>query len=1342
MRSRRWVLLVFAFFIAVFLLWLHARQVITTNNQEIKRFVLTKIRPIFGDACDIERVYIGIGTLHFYGVSIPFPEKRISLKIKDLRFGYNISKLLFYRGFDPRIFTRDILIINPTVYLEAPSGASLEKNGAPALSMHVDQFIKQLTFLSRVSIKKGDLVFKISEQKNVIIASQLSGWLEKDATDSLHIQLDGHVLSRDVQNLSITGCASTKTGIVSSLAAKINNFQLPLLNALSDSLDMEFIDGRIDGEVRLVNPVDSTGNLQFAGFININNGTAALKVDSLLLENADLQIIFENQNLILQKASYRLNGNEFTALGTLSRFFDPEIDLHIAGENVQMFDFIHINKSGESELSSFARVDVQINGPIRNLVIKGGVRTHECRIGNNKLTNLLIDVLYKAKSFEIQRCKAQFLGLDLFLNGQVDLKNPESPLNGSLNVKGDWAKLLDPLTGMNISSAPVWLETEIGGTLRQPILFGNCGIDVLSAPEDMEVLSTTAAISFSNKIIRARSSNNKDRRFQIVADFSQSVPYFQVNIDHLEEFWTNFFRYPGDRYFQENFALCIDAQGDRHNFELNTYVKHVEGGVEKKDVLKIISVIERENGVTSSSGTIFLHPETLHEIQGQFALIKDKDGLRVKRFSLGENVNAVYYSYNDTQTNNGNLTVSDLSVSELLLTPDSTFAGALDIDLQIDGSTISPQISCNAKIKDLFIHNFGPYVSEVSFNYKNNRLQLNNLMLNSQDATLGYAQGEYNLLSDSIRFSIKGAGFDAGAFAATRNRTQPAVSGRALVDVQISGTAKNPTFDGIVAIKEGKLLFFPFDELEIVLEPPASDDTTKSSQLNFKSFRLTRHDVFEVNGSGFFPLKAQDSLYFNCQGHGNFLALLPDVDSFFMNPFSQGNFNAKIRGSRIQPVLETLKLNFDKGKMEFKDVVPPITDVVGDIEFETENLFIHLHELKGKMGGKAFSIYTVPAAEVPCEQPLNNMHLGPSGMNIGVLVLETPEQGVPLSFTGLMEPGVYGRLNLLGRQEGEKFYLAGPSDRPVLRGAIEMYNVEFMYPFYQTNHKPSPHVKRFLESIEWDVFVRPVKDVRYVKTFPGAIDKAYVNLQLDEKYGGLEFTGQIADQSWRINGIVRSTAGFIEYLDMNFRIERAGAEFDRSSLIPVVYGQAKTTVSDSMGMPTEITLTLQTVDETIDQKSVDDNVRQEQGRARWDEIRFKLSSNSPHMGDSEAQVMASLGYSTETLQNKAFDAIGFSTENIIFRPLFRPVERKIEHVFGLDYVRFSSRFAKNLIDFNLNNNYELNSRLSLLRSTKVILGKYLADRMFLQYTGQVEAGIDYRYKEKSVGLHHTLGLEY
>ena len=67
---------------------------------------------------------------------------------------------------------------------------------------------------------------------------------------------------------------------------------------------------------------------------------------------------------------------------------------------------------------------------------------------------------------------------------------------------------------------------------------------------------------------------------------------------------------------------------------------------------------------------------------------------------------------------------------------------------------------------------------------------------------------------------------------------------------------------------------------------------------------------------------------------------------------------------------------------------------------------------------------------------------------------------------------------------------------------------------------------------------------------------------------------------------------------------------------------------------------------------------------------------------------------------------------------------------------------KPLISSNLTENEELDSKLILLRSTKLVIGKFLADRFFLLYTGQLEAGVKYRFQQKGLGLRHTLGLEY
>jgi hypothetical protein len=78
---------------------------------------------------------------------------------------------------------------------------------------------------------------------------------------------------------------------------------------------------------------------------------------------------------------------------------------------------------------------------------------------------------------------------------------------------------------------------------------------------------------------------------------------------------------------------------------------------------------------------------------------------------------------------------------------------------------------------------------------------------------------------------------------------------------------------------------------------------------------------------------------------------------------------------------------------------------------------------------------------------------------------------------------------------------------------------------------------------------------------------------------------------------------------------------------------------------------------------------------------------------------------------------------------------------GLDVVRFSYAITRNFLDANFSNE-QLTSTLSFLRSSRLVLGKYLFGDVYFLYTGELEAGIDYQFRDKGVGLHHIFGLEY
>ena len=277
-------------------------------------------------------------------------------------------------------------------------------------------------------------------------------------------------------------------------------------------------------------------------------------------------------------------------------------------------------------------------------------------------------------------------------------------------------------------------------------------------------------------------------------------------------------------------------------------------------------------------------------------------------------------------------------------------------------------------------------------------------------------------------------------------------------------------------------------------------------------------------------------------------------------------------------------------------------------------------------------------------------------------------------------------------------------------------------------------MEQILESLLWDVRIVPQKDVRYVRKQPALIDNVWINALIDPEVSVLNLSGIIADESFRIVGKIKSTRGSIEYLDLNFDVVEFGAEFDRSSIYPIVYGKARTTITDTLGFPTNIYLTLYVYDR---------ETKQELERGRWSEdLRFKLSSDNPLIGTNEAQVLAALGYSVGAIRSRAADVIGISTEHLLFRPLFRPFERKVERALGLDLFRIRSRFARNIMDLNAGLDSQIDPRYLIFRSTQIMIGKYLKENLYIVYSGMLEAGLDPRYQRKGIGFKHTFDLEY
>ena len=574
--------------------------------------------------------------------------------------------------------------------------------------------------------------------------------------------------------------------------------------------------------------------------------------------------------------------------------------------------------------------------------------------------------------------------------------------------------------------------------------------------------------------------------------------------------------------------------------------------------------------------------------------------------------------------------------------------------------------------------------------------------------------------------------------------------------------------------------------------------------LKAASVSYISNDQYMLQGSGYFPFNGKDSLRLVLEGEGNFLADLHYLTDVVLQSSSYGRLRLGLQGPYDAIRLFDSELEMHDGRVRLAEVTDWIEDITATIH--TEDDFIAIDHMSGRIGDEEISVRNYRNAPVVVGELGRPLVVDEDWMSLGTLQVNSGPKGLPLNIPGIMPKGDVGRFTIQGMrvatEDGQAeyeagFWVGGPWRRPVFRGSVVMNNVNISYPFEVSDEPVNPLLDYILLYGYWDVLAIAGRDNRYVTNITSGIgiDKVYINIGIDDQVSELHFLGvlgrpdeiwskqqveidslifgkaesstvaaangdipvrvngveqdsnayafwvkQLADQqedagpdtsSFRIIGKVESTRGTIEYLDLNFRVDKFSAEWDKSSLDPVVSGKAWTTVPDS---------TRQYV--YLKSYARDPATGEFSSRGRLENTYFKLESENPAYNSSQMQVLSLLGYTADKASRvRMQDMITVGTENLLIRPLLRPVERSLERSLGLDMVRLNSRLTRNFLLMNQAADPDL--RLALLNSTQLTVGKYLSSRMFLLYTGQITT-LDktYQLPENTLGLRHTLGLEY
>ncbi|MDZ7392588.1 MAG: translocation/assembly module TamB domain-containing protein [candidate division KSB1 bacterium] len=1333
MRERRWVLLVLVV-LALTAGFLYYGWRISGASQRIYNLVMDTARPALGQGFTLGSVEVGFGTLHLRDVRLQ--RAAYSVQIDDVRLGFSLVRLLL-KGKESAQLGGDALLINPRVSFlrqRLPLNQSEDRVGTSQGPAPLSGGSGPFTLLRRVTVTGGELVLVDTAASPVTLVREVEGVLAAEGRSQASLHLTGKPFTSRGGSVELRGLIDLDGLRLRQGELALRGWDLSKL-PLSDH-GIPLTDGKLQGSCS-VWPDSATGSaLRLACDLQLTDAKVTLGERTLVMEEGTVQLRGSTEELVVEARGRLPNQAELSLNGTVAELVHPRVQLTLAGRNLDLAELAPFAfGGGKSRLRGFFTGEVAVRGGLDSLRGEGWVASPRMWFDKMEVRQAKAEFAYSDSVVRIRALRASAVGNAWQGSGSLTLTRNGPTIRASLKAKGDVAQELRRLLGVHISSCRDSATAEMGGTLTAPWV--QAGFALTLGDSGARAVQVRGNLSYATGRLEVDAVGDDDLH---VRGWTQARQVFAEgrNLHVLvASLWPKLVPETVRRHVEFDMAL----QGTPDSLQTRMEGRWRDANDLVHPLVLLTGELQGLREQRTWRNALRLFPDRVDETPGQLEVVFRKRGVEISKLTLGSSVGA--WLKLDRGKLQGDVRVRGARIEKLTFVPDSLVRGELNGEVAFAGSLQAPQVKGAVAFSDAYFHGEGPFAGALSFRTEGSALRVEELAV--KDGEREVVRGEFSLDASGrvSRLSVSGQGIDLNRAFAAFSGLRDVVRGEANLQVKAEGASDGLDVSAEVQVLKGKVFGVGIDTLHLSVagRPDSVPDQARGAQYaRLRTLRLVRNDGFSVQAQGALPLDLEEPLAVEAEGKGDLLRLLASSGGFVKEGKSRCAVRLRLGGTWSSPRLEEGELTLEDGELRCASIVPVIKQLKGTMRLRPESHFVELVELRGLMGGEPFVIYNVPSVGKGYRRSLLPFELEELGVSLGILVIETSPDGIVLNIPGLMEQGEYGRFQLLGYGAEDRFCVAGPPERPVVYGTMVLHGVEFAYPFNESGGVSS-HLTQVLEGVDWDLRVVPGTNTRYVKKLPGALDNVYVTLDLDERYGGLHFTGRVSDETFRVEGELKSTRGSVEYLDMNFRLEQAGIEFDRNTLIPIVYGRAYTTVADSNGIPCQIYLTLATVDRALEGRKVDERVLDQRYRARWDELRFQLSSDNASLGSTEAQLLASLGYTPDRLRQKTVDVIGISADNLVFRHLFRPFERRLENYLGLDVVRLSSRLTRNFIEMNLASSVPIPSKLYLLRSTRLTVGKYLSDDLYLVYTGQLESGLDYRYQVPGLGLHHTFGLE-
>lgn len=1303
MRTYKWLLVLVSILLFLGLVTYHGYR---WASNYAERYLLTKvpelIEKVGGKDVSLREVDVNLGEAHLKGIKASAERTICSLSVDGVEIGYSPFRLL-KSGFNPTQSTKKISITNPRLTIKLPKDFSPSKDTLPPI----------FSWLPRggLSISGGQITFVNADHQTIATIRKIEGHIDHRDGQRAKIGLSGELTNSEGVNTP-----DFPRGFRASPKPFASTFH---------GLELKGGKVKLSADLRR----GAEGSVEHSGRIVIEDGV--VNVVPFETEIKDIHIVAESdgKSLFFKKAKAEFEGGNLKLSGKIAEPARPELFLKLEAEGADLAKFARLLGLDKSMApKGTTKVVAEIKGPLKAPIVSAEIVSDRITVAGLMIADMKAKMELKDKTLCLNRVSGKMGGGSLDGSGWVDFTHRKPALDLSFKLKRGDLESLTHLLGIEGIRARGDVVFDVRGRRGRVISEGYCLLNRFEY-KGIKLSQVEGKYRYQDGAFQFSIEKGKTCLRGTVSRTSTN-PKVSAELRMVDIPMEALLSLASPRLAGTDIGAKLSLTV---NFDGSWPKLKVRGGgsVEKGPLVKGNFELEGMAHKRWKDGyklevTVWTEPLMIkdlpYSIQAELCL--DESRLEVKNFSVNDYLLAKgTVGLKGAKKITGQVRFVNADVARLanvILPNGAEVAGRLWGTILLAGSIDHPQIHGRVHVNDGAYNGVDPLRATTDFTIDGKKASVNSFKLCAHGAPLTEIAGTAELGGD-LRLQAWGEKVNAAHLIKLITGRTDLAAGQLTYRFSLLGDMGSPRLEGNLSAANGKLVNIEFDELQ-------SEVTVDKGSVEIEGLSLEKMGAYKVAVKGKIPhelyrssgeAKMAEEIDLTIHAEDDIMAIIPYLTDRITRATGRGKADIRFGGTARSLTLVEAEIAFFKGEIEPNVLTREITDLHGEIRKSADSKFLHIKEIEGKIEGKRLRIYNREQVKFADRENVPLM-VDRLGINLGTLIVETEPGGVRINIPGLMFEGEEGRIELTGRAKGEPFSISGPSQNPLVRGIVKLYDFDFTYPIAKGKREGDGLDP--LKAIDWDVGLIVKRDVWYRGDL--------AHLQIEEN-SRLDFHGSVSRGDFLVLGKVRSTRGVLVYLNTEFEVEEIGLEFDPYDPYPLLYGRAKTTVpATETERKTDIYLNLYAIDPETGERVY---------RARWDEVKFELRAEDPEL-DTQEKVLARMGYGEQYL-DKVVELIGGGVDIYLWKSMLRPVENRLKEALGLDVVRLRPSITRNLLlgRGTVDIYDDPYSNIALLRGSKFTLGQYLSDDWFLSYTGQLQTRGDGH--GENLSIKHQLALE-